>query len=96
MNSTFFQRNEFPLDRGNSKSCESCSKAFSLFLREHQCKRCYKAVCSDCGNFQMVVFKLGYLRRQHRVCRECKDASEYITRFIASNNLRFAQLSETG
>ncbi len=96
MQTNIFNKNEFPVNRGTIKQCEECNRAFSVFLREHQCKRCFRAVCNDCGSNQHLVYKIGYTRREHRVCKKCKGASEYIAKFIQTNKLKFGTLSELG
>lgn len=44
----------------------------------------------------MLVHKIGYTKRPHRVCKRCKDTSEYISTYIKNNKLRFGEMSAIG
>jgi transposase len=65
-------KGEGEIVRGREKNCQDCLKRFSLVAREHQCKRCLKAVCSDCGNNRREVYTPSFTLRDSRVCRACK------------------------
>lgn len=58
--------------RGTEKNCLDCNKKFSIVAREHQCKRCLKAVCSECGNNRKEVYSASFTLRDNRVCKSCK------------------------
>jgi hypothetical protein len=34
--------------------------------------------------------------RDHRVCRSCKELSDYITNYVKSEELKFGEMSDTG
>jgi len=44
--------------RGVIDSCQLCQKRFSALRLEHQCKRCARAVCSDCSKAKAKVNKM--------------------------------------
>lgn len=90
---SLFPKNQFLIPRGIIKRCETCNKEFGIFLREHLCKRCQKTVCSDCGNQQKEVYKLGYTKRPHRLCKLCKERSDFLGGYIKMKNLRFGSMS---
>ena len=47
-----FLKSDPDITRGTDKSCLDCQKKFSFVVREHQCKRCLKPVCSECGSYR--------------------------------------------
>ena len=50
--STTFEKFELSA-RGKRNSCEVCSKELKLFVREHQRKRCGRAVCEERGSYKL-------------------------------------------
>ncbi|CAD8061741.1 unnamed protein product [Paramecium sonneborni] len=69
--------------RGKFKKCQICQKEFGLFHKEHQCKRCRRAVCQNCANHHgPVLTEQGFSKQTHRICNTCKDESESIKKFI--------------
>lgn len=68
-----FPRNDPAGQRGSEKRCQLCLKEFGVFRKEHQCKRCLRAVCSECGEDKIMTYKLGMARRPHRSCKPCKQ-----------------------
>jgi len=84
------------------KKCEICKAQFSLMLPAHLCKRCYKCVCSSCGDREKVMPSLllsqivGCLSSKddsHRKCHECRDESQAQQRLILKHNLIWGQNS---
>ncbi|CAD8138739.1 unnamed protein product [Paramecium octaurelia] len=74
--------------RGRFKKCQLCQKEFTLFHKEHQCKRCRRAVCQTCANFHgPVLGDAGYSKQTHRICNTCKEESETIKKFIEQYKL---------
>jgi len=71
MTQFYFNKNETNILRGIEKKCQICGNGFSIFKKEHQCKRCFRAVCADCGEAKVNVFKQGFARRPHRTCKIC-------------------------
>ena len=51
------------------KSCLSCSKSFSIFVRKHHCRICGNIFCSRCCN-KFTEFMPFYEGRV-RACNEC-------------------------
>lgn len=35
--------------RGKKRECDICGNSFTLLIKEHQCKRCKRAVCYNCS-----------------------------------------------
>ncbi|CAD8135017.1 unnamed protein product [Paramecium pentaurelia] len=69
--------------RGKFKKCQICQKEFGIFHKEHQCKRCRRAVCQNCANHHgPVLGDAGYSKQSHRICNTCKEESESIKKFI--------------
>ncbi|CAD8194634.1 unnamed protein product [Paramecium pentaurelia] len=76
------------LPRPKQQRCEICQRNFSLLLKQHQCKRCNRAVCCDCGRFKVIVVDYD-LKTQHRCCIICKDEQLNIQDIIAKEQLSF-------
>lgn len=53
-------------ERGKAKKCEICKKEFSLLVKEHQCKRCKRAVCTSCAHFKAPIYRLKKFQNQPR------------------------------
>jgi hypothetical protein len=70
-----FEKFELPATRGKRNACEVCSKEFKLFVREHQCKRCGRAVCEECGSYKTLIYGLNFERKPHRMCKLCQPES---------------------
>ncbi|CAD8132606.1 unnamed protein product [Paramecium octaurelia] len=69
--------------RGKFKKCQLCQKEFGIFHKEHQCKRCRRAVCQNCANHHgPVLGDAGFSKQTHRICNTCKEESESIKKFI--------------
>ena len=66
-----FEKFEPNSERGLIKACEICTHEFGILNREHQCKRCFRAVCSDCGTTKRDVYKPKMAKRPHRLCKCC-------------------------
>ena len=67
-----FEKFEPNSERGIIKACELCGTEFGIMNREHQCKRCFRAVCADCGTTKRDVYNPKMAKRPHRLCRPCK------------------------
>ena len=73
----------FVLDdkRKKYESCQLCEKGFTMFSREHQCKRCKRAVCENCSTSKAII--IGYDNKDpHRVCGICKQEIHFISRLL--------------
>ncbi|CAD8044443.1 unnamed protein product [Paramecium primaurelia] len=69
--------------RGKFKKCQICQKEFGIFHKEHQCKRCRRAVCQNCATHHgPVLGDAGFSKQTHRICNTCKEESESIKKFI--------------
>ena len=92
-----FPKSEPHVQRGTQKYCEICSVQFSVINREHQCKRCLRAVCSDCGKSKNLIFSSNApVKEVHRACKICKSQSMYIGTLIRNHNLQFGKMSTIG
>jgi hypothetical protein len=90
-------RPEPEITRGTDKYCNDCQKKFSIMVREHQCKRCLKPVCSDCGGFRREVFgSVPGAPKDHRVCKNCLQSSSYIADCVKNEDLRFGETRDAG
>lgn len=67
----YFSKNQPSIQRDVEKKCMICTKEFRFGKSEHQCKRCLRAVCADCGKEKITVFKLGFVTSSHRGCKHC-------------------------
>ncbi|CAD8208511.1 unnamed protein product [Paramecium octaurelia] len=76
------------LPRPKHQKCEICQKNFSLLLQQHQCKRCQRAVCCDCGRFKAIIVDYD-LKTQHRCCQICRDEQLNIQDIIVKEQLSF-------
>ncbi|CAD8170250.1 unnamed protein product [Paramecium octaurelia] len=93
----FFQINIQDI-RGKKKSCEICQKDFSVLQKEHQCKRCKRAVCYSCSQNKEIIYKIGLYKsassidqKPHRQCDLCHEESSRMRQFIQSNSLAFGK-----
>jgi predicted dithiol-disulfide oxidoreductase (DUF899 family) len=73
-----------------------CDREFRFGRSEHQCKRCLRAVCADCGKEKITVYKLGFVRNAHRGCKMCVEDIQNISEYIKANQLAFARMSQVG
>lgn len=48
--------------RGKMTACDICNKDFSILVKEHQCKRCKRAVCYNCSTSKAPVSNIFYSR----------------------------------
>ncbi|CAD8093975.1 unnamed protein product [Paramecium primaurelia] len=93
----FFQINIQDI-RGKKKACEICQKDFSVLQKEHQCKRCKRAVCYSCSQNKEIIYKIGLYKsassvdqKPHRQCDLCHEESKRMRQFIQSNSLAFGK-----
>ncbi|CAK79075.1 unnamed protein product (macronuclear) [Paramecium tetraurelia] len=93
----FFQINIQDI-RGKKKACEICQKDFSVLQKEHQCKRCKRAVCYSCSQNKEIIYKIGLYKsasnvdqKPHRQCDLCHEESQRMRQFIQSNSLAFGK-----
>lgn len=91
-----FEKFELPASRGKRNSCEICGKEFKLFVREHQCKRCGRSVCEECGSYKTFIYGANFERKPHRMCKMCQPESEFIKNYIQHYKLTFGAGSEIG
>lgn len=76
--------------RGKKDFCEICQVKFSIMTREHQCKRCKRAVCDKCATYKQFVIENGKKsEKQHRLCTVCKREQDVIFKIADENNLQF-------
>lgn len=94
--SNLFDKWESGVQRDVEKKCSLCNKDFNFMRREHQCKRCLRAVCSDCSNEKLNVYKQGFARRPHRGCKLCVEEVREVAEFIEANRLQFSRMSPMG
>ncbi|KAM3136748.1 hypothetical protein pb186bvf_011193 [Paramecium bursaria] len=91
---TFFQINITDV-RGKKKSCEICKKDFSVLVKEHQCKRCKRAVCYACAQNRGLVYKINLKKNNqdepHRQCSICHQESKRLQEFVKENRLVFGK-----
>lgn len=73
-----------------------CAKQFKIGRKEHQCKRCYRAVCSDCGKDKTMVFMQGFLQEPHRNCKLCVQETKGMKEYINANKIAFGSMSSLG
>ena len=70
---------ELKIARGKKENCEICENSFGVFTREHQCKRCRRAVCEKCATHkQHVVENNKRSEKPHRLCSVCKVDRDFI------------------
>ena len=61
-----------PSSRGMKAYCEICNVKFQLLVKqEHQCKRCMRSVCEDCGPERRTVYEYDGSWALHRCCLVC-------------------------
>ncbi|CAK78093.1 unnamed protein product (macronuclear) [Paramecium tetraurelia] len=77
-------------DRGKLKNCQLCGAKFTMSVKEHQCKRCKRAVCDKCAPNKAQVQKAdGLSKKTHRLCNFCKDESDSLKRFLEQYKISF-------
>ncbi|CAD8078309.1 unnamed protein product [Paramecium sonneborni] len=77
-------------DRGKLKNCQLCGVKFTMSVKEHQCKRCKRAVCDKCAPNKAIVQKAdGVSKKAHRLCNFCKDESDSLKRFLEQYKISF-------
>ncbi|CAD8163971.1 unnamed protein product [Paramecium octaurelia] len=77
-------------DRGKLKNCQLCGAKFTMSVKEHQCKRCKRAVCDKCAPNKAQVQKAdGLSKKAHRLCNFCKDESDSLKRFLEQYKISF-------
>ena len=52
--------------------CEICKKKFTLFNREHICKRCYRNICAECCEGKKIV-KNHLFYKIKKKTKKCKN-----------------------
>ena len=52
-----------------SENCQLCAVKFTFLCREHNCKKCGKAVCDTCSHNKRRLSKID--KEKFRVCDEC-------------------------
>ncbi|CAD8044444.1 unnamed protein product [Paramecium primaurelia] len=89
-NQSLFKRVLISGERGKYKACQICQKKFG---KEHQCKRCKRAVCEKCSNHKGRVFTESGQEEKalHRQCNICKEESDSIKKFVDTNHIQFLQ-----
>jgi hypothetical protein len=59
-----------------SNLCQTCGKAFGMFLRKHHCRKCGRCICDKCSPFRSTLPELTY-KDLVRICLDCsKGVSE--------------------
>ena len=91
-----FEKNDPGMQRDTEKKCTICAKQFKISRKEHQCKKCYRAVCSDCGKERTLVFKQGFLQEPHRNCKLCVQETKGLKDYINFNKIAFGNMSVLG
>ncbi|CAD8053754.1 unnamed protein product [Paramecium sonneborni] len=81
------------VDRGKAKNCQICNQSFSaLSVKEHQCKRCKRAVCEKCSPHKAFTIIDGVpSKATHRQCSYCKEESEQLRKFINQYKIIFME-----
>ncbi|CAD8087531.1 unnamed protein product [Paramecium sonneborni] len=84
---------------GNSNNkndgCELCNQTFDWKHKQHQCKRCLRHVCYNCGPDKAIIPSHD-LKTPHRICKNCKDDSKHQTQLMDVEKCKFGQLSGIG
>ncbi|CAD8074736.1 unnamed protein product [Paramecium sonneborni] len=80
---------EISSQRQQFKSCLICFKDFSVMSKEHQCKRCKRAVCDKCAQNKMIILGYSKSKDPHRVCNICKSESDMLKQFVRTNMIQF-------
>lgn len=74
------------------KACQICNQVFSFKLKEHQCKRCLRAVCRPHGDAKDYIYTGNTKsKKMHRVCINCQE--EAMLNKIILKQLNFSQSS---
>lgn len=72
MSQRILKRFILPNERGLRSHCEICGIKFQLLVKqEHQCKRCMRSVCEQCGPERRIVYEGDGSSSLHRCCSVC-------------------------
>jgi hypothetical protein len=64
--------------------CSICNNQYSLFDREHHCRKCRRSVCNKCSNYKGYI---GYeTKKLQRICLCCYDTPSNNFILICENN----------
>jgi hypothetical protein len=68
-----------------ASECQICHAEFNMlkFDRIHKCKRCFKFICTPCGDFKGNFIDEEAKQIRRRVCLNCKNDIELINNTIA-------------
>ncbi|KAM3130555.1 hypothetical protein pb186bvf_017364 [Paramecium bursaria] len=72
--------------------CELCQKSFGMLQVQHQCKRCKRAICHDCGNQKSKIVNFD-LKTVHRICKVCAEEQKQLQDLLQKEGLVFNQNS---
>ncbi|CAD8184947.1 unnamed protein product [Paramecium pentaurelia] len=75
--------------------CELCYQTFDWKHKQHQCKRCLRYVCYNCGPDKAIIPSHD-LKTPHRICKNCKDDSKHQIQQMEVEKCKFGQLSGIG
>ncbi|CAD8067059.1 unnamed protein product [Paramecium primaurelia] len=78
-----------------NEACELCQQTFDWKHKQHQCKRCQRYVCYNCGPDKAIIPSHD-LKTPHRICKNCKDDSKHQTQQMEVEKCKFGQLSGIG
>ncbi|CAD8173004.1 unnamed protein product [Paramecium octaurelia] len=78
-----------------NEACELCQQTFDWKHKSHQCKRCFRFVCYNCGPDKTIIPSHD-LKTPHRICKNCKDDSKHQTQQMEVEKCKFGQLSGIG
>ena len=79
--------------RSTKSNCEICQNKFQMLVnQQHQCKRCWRAICINCSPNRIKVFQTDGTSAIHKICKICQKDEEMINALIKENKLIF-QLS---
>ncbi|CAK86127.1 unnamed protein product (macronuclear) [Paramecium tetraurelia] len=78
-----------------SEACELCQQTFDWKHKQHQCKRCQRYVCYNCGPDKAIIPSHD-LKTPHRICKNCKDDSKHQAQQMEVEKCKFGQLSGIG
>mmetsp|Transcript_16630 Transcript_16630/g.14501 ORF Transcript_16630/g.14501 Transcript_16630/m.14501 type:complete len:96 (+) Transcript_16630:118-405(+) len=74
------------------KNCETCNKPFTMTRIRHQCKRCKRTICMDCGKARIKIVTYD-LKNPHKVCPACEKENIYLTNFKTTQQSQFGLMS---
>ncbi|KAM3139675.1 hypothetical protein pb186bvf_008133 [Paramecium bursaria] len=78
------------LDRGQIKECQICNQPFTFMKKEHQCKRCKRAICDKCGPYKAIIQNFDKpSKNPHRLCVLCKDESDLMNKFVEQYKIQY-------